>query len=101
MGPVLVTADEIPDPQTLSIRTRVNDRVMQDSSTRHMIFGVAELVAFLSRTMTLEPGDVVSTGTPAGVGVFRNPPVFLQPGDVMRIEVEKIGVLENAVVEDL
>jgi 2-keto-4-pentenoate hydratase/2-oxohepta-3-ene-1,7-dioic acid hydratase in catechol pathway len=97
MGPCLVTADEIADPQRLRLRTWVNGEVRQDNTTADMIFGVAELLARLSAVMTLEPGDVVSTGTPAGVGVFRAPPALLQPGDVVRLEIEGIGRLENPV----
>jgi 2-keto-4-pentenoate hydratase/2-oxohepta-3-ene-1,7-dioic acid hydratase in catechol pathway len=95
LGPFVVTADEIPDPQALSIRCLVNDQVLQNSSTAEMIFGVKELIAYLSRSFTLEPGDVISTGTPAGVGVFRKPPVFLRDGDVVTVEIERIGRLTN------
>jgi 2-keto-4-pentenoate hydratase/2-oxohepta-3-ene-1,7-dioic acid hydratase in catechol pathway len=95
MGPMIVTADEIPDPQALGIRCLVNGEVMQDSSTKEMIFGVKELVAFLSRSFTLEAGDVISTGTPDGVGAFRKPPVFLKDGDRVAVEVESLGRLEN------
>lgn len=95
MGPFIVTADEIPDPQLLSIRCLVNDQVLQNSSTAEMIFGVKELIASLSRSFTLEPGDVISTGTPDGVGVFRKPPVFLKDGDVVKVEIERIGRLTN------
>lgn len=98
MGPCLVTADEIPDPAHLSLRTYVNGTTMQDGSTADWIFPLPFLLSFLSRVMTLEPGDVVSTGTPAGVGYFRSPAVFLKPGDVVRLEIERIGILENPVV---
>jgi acylpyruvate hydrolase len=97
MGPCLVTKDEIPDPHNLEIVLWVNGEERQRSNTRHLIFNVPRLVEFLSELMTLEPGDVVCTGTPGGVGFARKPPVFLQDGDVVRIEVEKIGVLENRV----
>ncbi len=97
MGPYLVTADEIPDPQALAIQTRVNGETMQDSSTAEMIFTVARIIAFITRTATLYPGDVISTGTPHGVGVFRSPQVFLKPGDVVEVEVEGLGVLRNPV----
>jgi len=97
LGPWIVTADEIPDPQTLGIRCRVNGEALQDSSTAEMVFGVAELVSYASRFMTLEPGDVITTGTPAGVGVGRKPPVFLADGDVVDVEIDGIGTLSNAV----
>ncbi len=95
MGPVIVTADEIPDPQVLNLYTRVNGVVKQSSNTREQIFSVADVIAVLSRGMTLEPGDIISTGTPAGVGFARTPPEFLRPGDVVECEVEKIGKLRN------
>jgi 2-keto-4-pentenoate hydratase/2-oxohepta-3-ene-1,7-dioic acid hydratase in catechol pathway len=97
LGPVVVTRDEIPDPQSLALRTRVNGETVQDSSTSEMIFGVAELLAFCSRSFTLEPGDVVLTGTPWGCGEFMEPRRSLQPGDVVEVEVESIGVLRNPV----
>jgi len=97
LGPVVVTADEIHDPQALSLRTRVNGEVMQDSSTAEMLFGVAELLAFCSRSFTLEPGDLLLTGTPWGCGYFMDPPRALRVGDVVECEVERIGVLRNAV----
>ncbi|MEK7475805.1 MAG: fumarylacetoacetate hydrolase family protein [Candidatus Coatesbacteria bacterium] len=97
IGPVIVTRDEIPDPQSLSLSSAVNGLVWQDSNTREMIFPVAELLAFICRGITLLPGDLVATGTPNGVGVFQNPPVFLKPGQHMRLEIERIGVLENPV----
>lgn len=95
LGPVLVTTDEIADPHRLRIRAVLNGEVMQDSNTSELIFGVPELVAFISRAFTLLPGDVVATGTPAGVGVFRDPPVFMKDGDRVAIEIEGIGRLEN------
>lgn len=98
IGPHIVTADEIPDPQALAIRCVVNGEVVQDSSTKEMVFGVAELVSFISQGITLEPGDVIATGTPPGVGFARTPPVFLQPGDRVRVEIDGVGVLENGVV---
>lgn len=98
MGPVLVTRDEIPDPHVLDIRTIVSGEEMQRSNTRHLIFTVNYLIDYLSHIFALEPGDVITTGTPAGVGVFRNPPRFLKPGDTVRIELEKVGVLENVVI---
>jgi 2,4-didehydro-3-deoxy-L-rhamnonate hydrolase len=96
-GPWLVTVDEIPDPQMLSIRCCVNGELMQHSSTSHMAFGVASLVAFISRTITLEPGDLIATGTPAGVGMARTPPRWLQDGDEVTVEIERIGSLTNVV----
>lgn len=96
-GPAITTADEIPDPQALRICSRVNGVTMQDSSTSEMIFPVDELVAFLSNAFTLEPGDVIATGTPDGVGVFRNPKVFLHAGDRVEIEIERLGTLSNPV----
>ena len=97
LGPWLVTADEVPDPQALGIRCLVNDEVRQSSSTGEMVFGVAELVSFISRTITLEPGDLVVTGTPSGVGMAADPPRFLRPGDRMRVEIDGLGELENTV----
>jgi 2-keto-4-pentenoate hydratase/2-oxohepta-3-ene-1,7-dioic acid hydratase in catechol pathway len=98
IGPALVTADEVPDPHDLAISLSVDGETLQSSSTRELVFGIPELVAFLSRAMTLEPGDVVATGTPAGVGYTRSPPRFLRPGERVRVEVEGVGVLENPVV---
>jgi 2-keto-4-pentenoate hydratase/2-oxohepta-3-ene-1,7-dioic acid hydratase in catechol pathway len=98
MGPYLVTADEVPDPQNLRIALRLNGQTMQDSSTTQLIFGIKEVVAYLSVVMTLEPGDVIFTGTPPGVGVARKPPVFLKAGDVCEVEIEGLGVLKNPVV---
>ncbi len=95
IGPALVTVDEVPDPHQLAIRAVLNGQVMQDSNTRELIFGVPELLSFISRAFTLLPGDVVATGTPHGVGVFRDPPVFMKDGDEIVIEVEGIGRLEN------
>ena len=99
MGPVLVTADEFGDPQDVGLRCFVNGALMQEGNTRDMIFSIANILSYLSRFMTLEPGDIIATGTPAGVGHFRSPPVYLQPGDVVRLEIDRIGVLENCVVE--
>lgn len=95
MGPVLVTANEVGDPQDLGISCRVGDEVLQDARTSQMYFSVAEIVSFLSRSFTLEPGDVIATGTPGGVGAFRDPPRFLGDGDVVTVEIERIGRLEN------
>ena len=97
MGPFIVTADEIPDPHQLSIKLRLNGQTMQDSNTDQLIFGVPELISFLSETITLEPGDVIATGTPPGVGFGRKPPVFLKAGDQMEVEIEKIGTLNSVV----
>jgi 2-keto-4-pentenoate hydratase/2-oxohepta-3-ene-1,7-dioic acid hydratase in catechol pathway len=97
LGPYLVTADEVPDPQALGIRCLVNDELRQSSDTGQMIFGVAELVSFISRTITLEPGDVLVTGTPAGVGMAADPPRYLRAGDRMRIEIDGVGELDNTV----
>jgi 2-keto-4-pentenoate hydratase/2-oxohepta-3-ene-1,7-dioic acid hydratase in catechol pathway len=97
MGPVLVTPDELPDPHRLRIQCRVNGQTMQDSNTGQMIFNVPQTIAYLSSVMTLEAGDVVFTGTPPGVGMAREPPVYLRAGDVAEIEIEGIGVLRNPV----
>lgn len=99
-GPFLVTADEVQDPQSLDIRLTVNGEQRQKSNTRNMVFSVAYLVSYLSRVCTLLPGDMISTGTPGGVGVFRDPPVFLRAGDVISIEIERLGVLANQVKEE-
>lgn len=101
MGPVLVTADEIRDPQALRMRSFVNDEPWQDSHSAEMVFDVPTLIAFVSRTIALEPGDVLSTGTPAGVGHYQRPPRYLQDGDRLRCEIEGIGVLENVVADEL
>src|SRR5439155_24858116 len=98
MGPTLVTADEVPDPHQLPIKLLLNGKTMQDSNTDQFIFGVPELIEFLSQTITLEPGDVIATGTPSGVGFARKPPVFLRPGDMMEVEIEHLGKLGNPVV---
>jgi 2,4-didehydro-3-deoxy-L-rhamnonate hydrolase len=100
MGPVLVTADEIPDPGDLRIRSFLNGAPMQDSTTRELIFDVPHLISFCSRAFTLEPGDVIATGTPAGVGIYRDPPVLLKDGDEVVVEVERIGRLVNRCREE-
>lgn len=100
MGPALVTPDEVGDPHKLEIRSLVNGQVMQHSNTRHLVFNSYYLVAFLSQVVTLQPGDCILTGTPGGVGAFRNPPVWLKPGDVVTIEIEKLGALTNPVVDE-
>ncbi|MBV8150541.1 MAG: fumarylacetoacetate hydrolase family protein [Candidatus Eremiobacteraeota bacterium] len=97
-GPAMVTTDEIPDPQVLGIQTRVNGIVVQDSNTSDMAFSVAQIIAFLSGFMTLEPGDVIATGTPEGVAMARKPPTWLKDGDVVEIEIEKIGIVRNPLV---
>jgi len=97
LGPYLVTADEVPDPQALGIRCLVNDELLQSSNTGQMVFGVAELVSYASRTITLEPGDLLVTGTPSGVGMAADPPRFLGPGDRMRVEIDGLGQLDNTV----
>jgi 2-keto-4-pentenoate hydratase/2-oxohepta-3-ene-1,7-dioic acid hydratase in catechol pathway len=96
-GPALVTLDEISDLQALSVRTRVNGEMVQDGNTASMIFNVAETIAFLSQIMTLETGDIIATGTPAGVGNSRTPKLFLHAGDVVEVEIEGLGVLRNPV----
>lgn len=100
MGPWLVTGDELGDPHALSVRTLVNGEVRQESNTRHLIFDCYDLVETLSQVFTLEPGDVVATGTPGGVGNAMDPPRFLAPGDTVRIEIEGIGAIENPVVQE-
>jgi 2-keto-4-pentenoate hydratase/2-oxohepta-3-ene-1,7-dioic acid hydratase in catechol pathway len=97
MGPDVLTAGEVVDPHKLSIKLRLNSKTMQDSNTDQLIFGVPQLISFVSETITLEPGDVIATGTPPGVGFARQPPVFLQDGDVMEVEIERLGTLTNAV----
>jgi acylpyruvate hydrolase len=97
VGPRLVPADEVGDPGNLRLRTIVNGEVMQDSSTSQLIFSVPELIAFISEAITLEPGDLIATGTPAGVGTFRDPPVYLRDGDEVIVEIERIGELQNPV----
>lgn len=95
VGPALVTSDEIPDPHALRIALRLNGRTMQDSNTSQMIFKTDEIVSYLSRIMTLEPGDLIFTGTPPGVGMSRTPPVWLKDGDVVEVEIEGLGTLRN------
>jgi 2-keto-4-pentenoate hydratase/2-oxohepta-3-ene-1,7-dioic acid hydratase in catechol pathway len=100
MGPAIVTRESAGDPHRLRIRLRLNGTTLQDSSTEQLIFGIDHIVSFLSQTVTLEPGDVIATGTPPGVGFARKPPVFLKPGDVVEVEVEGLGVLSNPVEAD-
>lgn len=97
IGPWIVTADEIPDPHNLRLTCRVNDELMQDSNTGEMLFNIPAIIQTLSRGMTLMPGDIVATGTPAGVGFARTPPVYLRPGDVVECEVEGIGSIRNKI----
>jgi 2-keto-4-pentenoate hydratase/2-oxohepta-3-ene-1,7-dioic acid hydratase in catechol pathway len=98
LGPFITTRDEIRDVQALKIEGRLNGEVMQSSNTGKMIFKVAYLVSYLSQGITLEPGDVIATGTPEGVGVFRDPPVLLKAGDVFEVEIEGLGTLRNPVI---
>ena len=100
MGPHIVTAEEIPDPHALDIRLSIGGETLQHSNTGELIFGVPELIEYLSQMMTLEPGDIISTGTPAGVGLGRTPPRWLKPGEEVLIEIEKIGALRNPVVAE-
>ncbi len=97
-GPWIVTADEVPDPQALSLRLRVNGATKQDGHTRDMIYAVDAIIEWVSRGMTLLPGSIIATGTPDGVGFARTPPEFLRPGDVMETEVEGVGMLRNRIV---
>lgn len=97
MGEFIATADEIRDPHDLRIQFRLNGKTLQDSSTAQLIFRIPELIEFLSKVITLEPGDVVATGTPPGVGFARKPPVFMKPGDTAEVEIEGLGVLKNGV----
>ncbi len=99
-GPWLVTADEVPEPQDLEIRTRLNGEVMQESHTSRMSWGVRELIAYLSQITPLLPGDVIATGTPSGVGVARDPQVFLRPGDSVEVEIGGVGILRNPVTQE-
>lgn len=96
-GPWITTADEIPDPHALTLRTWVNGELRQDSNTSNLIFSVPELIEFVSETCTLAPGDLILTGTPAGVGVGQTPPAFLASGDVIRIEIERLGAIEHSI----
>jgi 2-keto-4-pentenoate hydratase/2-oxohepta-3-ene-1,7-dioic acid hydratase (catechol pathway) len=108
VGPVFVGSDEIPDPQVLRLRSwripgsgpdKGHELLMQDGTTADMIWGVAALIEYISKAITLEPGDIIATGTPSGVGVFRHPPVFLEPGDRARCEITGIGSVENPVID--
>lgn len=100
MGPAITTADEIPDPQTLDISLEIGGEVLQHSNTRELVFTVQQLIATLSGVMTLEPGDVISTGTPSGVGAARNPKRWIKPGEVVKVSIDKLGTLSNPVVSE-
>jgi 2-keto-4-pentenoate hydratase/2-oxohepta-3-ene-1,7-dioic acid hydratase in catechol pathway len=99
-GPWLVTADEVPDSRNLAIALRLNGQTMQNSSTRELIFGVDELIAYISQLVALDPGDLIFTGTPPGVGMARKPPVWLKPGDICEVEIAGLGVLRNPIMAD-
>ncbi|UCE44558.1 MAG: fumarylacetoacetate hydrolase family protein [Candidatus Bathyarchaeota archaeon] len=102
IGPCITTVNQIDDPNDLGVSARVNGELRQDSSTKNMVFGVYEIVHYISQVMTLEPGDLIATGTPAGVGVFMKPkPRFLSPGDLVEVEIEKIGTLRNPVAKEV
>ena len=101
MGPCIVTDDEVADPQKLQLRTLINGEVMQDANTATMIFDIGTIIEYITEFTPLRPGDVISTGTPAGVGFIRKPPRFLVPGDRLRMEVEGVGVLENDIVDEV
>ncbi|MDT8067221.1 MAG: fumarylacetoacetate hydrolase family protein [Terriglobia bacterium] len=97
-GPCLVTRDEVPDPGNLRVTTRVNGELMQDSSTKQLIFNIPQLISYLSKSFSFHPGDIIATGTPPGVGFSRNPPRFLHEGDVVEVEIEGVGKIANRVV---
>jgi 2-keto-4-pentenoate hydratase/2-oxohepta-3-ene-1,7-dioic acid hydratase in catechol pathway len=96
-GPWITTREDIPDPHNLTIKGTLNSQVLQESNTSHMIFRIPELLAFISSTITLDPGDIIATGTPSGVGAFRKPPIYLKAGDMTGVEIEKLGKLSNPV----
>jgi 2,4-didehydro-3-deoxy-L-rhamnonate hydrolase len=98
IGPCIVTRAQLPDPNNVALKTRLNGRLLQNGNTSDWLFPLPRLISFLSQVMPLEPGDIVTTGTPAGVGIFQKPPVFMQAGDVVEIEAEGIGVLRNRIV---
>jgi len=98
IGPWLVTTDEIPDPTNLTLTTRLNGKVMQSSTTKNLVHNIPAILAWVTKFLTLQPGDCVMTGTPAGVGVFRKPPVFMKPGDVIEMFIESVGTIRNPVV---
>jgi 2-keto-4-pentenoate hydratase/2-oxohepta-3-ene-1,7-dioic acid hydratase in catechol pathway len=97
MGPALVTVDEIENLQNLKVTARVNGKVMQDGNSADMLFDIPTIIAFISQDITLMPGDIISTGTPSGVGIFRDPPVLLRAGDVVECEIEGIGTIRNTI----
>ena len=101
IGPVIVTSDDVSDPHSLDIQLRLNGETMQSSNTKHLLFRVEDLISDIARVITLEPGDIISTGTPGGVGAAREPAVFLKPGDSMEVEISSIGILRNGVVQGL
>jgi 2-keto-4-pentenoate hydratase/2-oxohepta-3-ene-1,7-dioic acid hydratase in catechol pathway len=100
IGPAIITADEIPVPNNLNIQLRLNGRVMQDSNTKQLIFPIDQLISYISDVCTLSPGDLIFTGTPSGVGFARKPPIYLKTGDLLEVEIEKIGILKNPVEEE-
>ena len=100
VGPALVTRDEVPEPHALTIQTILNGQVMQNGNTADMIFGVPAIVSYISEIVTLDPGDVILTGTPAGIGNTRTPQVFMKPGDTITVETEHVGKLTNPVVAE-
>ena len=100
MGPYLLTKDELPDPHNLSVQLRVNGRVLQESNTNQLVHNVPQTLSFCSQVFTLEPGDVVATGTPGGLAKDRKPPTYMNPGDVMETEIEKLGVLKNPITSE-
>ncbi|HEX8637405.1 MAG TPA: fumarylacetoacetate hydrolase family protein, partial [Pyrinomonadaceae bacterium] len=100
MGEYIATTDEIADPHNLQIQFRLNGETLQNSNTSELIFNIPELIEFLSRSITLEPGDIVATGTPPGVGFARKPPIFMKNGDVAEVEIEGLGILSNRVIAE-
>ena len=101
IGPCIVTADELTEPEKMKLTTRINGKIMQSGTNEDWCFSLPHLIEWLSMAITLEPGDMISTGTPAGVGLFHNPPVYLKPGDIAELEISSIGKLVNPVVADL
>ena len=100
LGPYLLTREELPDPHNLKVFLRVNGKILQESNTRELVHNVPELLSFCSQVFTLEPGDIVMTGTPGGLAKDRNPPTFMQPGDIMETEIEKLGIARNPIAEE-